>query len=306
MLSSKIKKIFKNIFGALSLLLINLPALASSDEIVVRYPISTTQDTRLEYFTSLLSLVLSETGKKFSLQPVGNMNNARRKVELEKGTLSIIWTAASQNLEQRLTPIKIPIYGGIMGYRVLLTHRSLVSKIDDVRSADDFKEFRFGQGTGWLSTEILRESGYKVFEAPYENLFKLVDNQRIDLYPRGIQEFSKELELRSKTYNNLTISKVVGIKHPIAVLFYVNKNDHILHAALSEGLDKIYKNGKFEGHFKNSSVIQKMLQEVDFSKMRWIDLPVSHTPSYITKFTDEYYELFSFRDLKTQDVHNNR
>ena len=61
----------------------------------------------------------------FDLTPASTAaSEDRQLLSMEQGLLpNIVWASATQDREQRLLPIRIPLRRGLIGYRIALIHR---------------------------------------------------------------------------------------------------------------------------------------------------------------------------------------
>jgi hypothetical protein len=56
-----------------------------------------------------------------------------------------------------------------------------------VHSLADLKPMRFGQGSDWPDTAVLRDNGLQVVTSQnYASLFRMLDAGRFDLFPREV------------------------------------------------------------------------------------------------------------------------
>lgn len=81
---------------------------------------------------------------------------------VHQGSLSVFWTSTSKGLETEYQPIRIPIYKGLLGYRIFLIRKEDQPKCSKVRTLADLKGLVAGQGQYWSDTEILRKAGLTV------------------------------------------------------------------------------------------------------------------------------------------------
>ena len=56
-------------------------------------------------------------------------------------------------------PIRIPIYRGLIGWRIPLVSAANKDLLASVRTLDDLRRLRFGQRQDWADTPILRANG---------------------------------------------------------------------------------------------------------------------------------------------------
>ena len=150
----------------------------------------------------LLELVLKRSGRPFALglsevvvsqdQAVaaleqGNANSSRNPLALSVGLYG-----ADVDLNRRLRAVPIPVTGGILGLRSGWTHRSQIERLAAIRTKQDLRDIVLLQGVGWSDVNIFDSAGLRTFSARSENLFRLVDHQRVQLFPRGIAELERE------------------------------------------------------------------------------------------------------------------
>ena len=288
----------KNIFkkSLLSILVFSLfstEVLSKTLEVV--FPSSIHKDIRTDYLVSVLKLALDKSKIDYTLKASGiEMTHSRKMMSVENGSISIIWTAASTKTQKKLDAIKIPIYGGLMGYRVFIINKNIQSKLSLVKDLTDLHSFSIGQGIGWGDVSILKNAGFKVVVAKYNSLFKMVNLKRFDLFSRGIQEAYAEVESHKKTLPSLVVEKDLGIHYPKAVFFYVKKGNKDLKDALTIGLDRAYEDGSFVKLFKNHPYIKTALTSANMESRSWFEIK---NPSFDKKdeiLVQKYFDKITF------------
>ena len=60
------------------------------------------------------------------------MTSDREQLHVQNNLLDIIWS--SKDLNQKLTPIRLPIFRGLLGYRVLVIRQNEQHKFDPVKT----------------------------------------------------------------------------------------------------------------------------------------------------------------------------
>ena len=214
-------------------------------EVVVTYPKArSAQDVRSNDLIELLTLsleVTKETHGAYKLQASGDfMNEKRQRVELSKGErLNIMWSSTSTALEESLLPIRIPLRKGLLGYRISLINKNNQDNIDRVKTLNDLRGLTIGQGHGWGDSAIYESNGIKVKEADYDSLFKMVVQNRFDLFPRGINEVFDEYRERAVKAPSLAIEENLLIVYLWPYYFFTNKKDWVLADRIETGLKKI-------------------------------------------------------------------
>lgn len=184
--------------------------------------------------------------------------------------LNVVWSSTSEEKERNYLPIRIPLRKGILGYRILLVHKDKQAMLKNVRTLADLKKFSVGQGVGWDDVKLYEANGISVVEAKYSNLFRMLNYQRFDLFPRGINEVFTEFEKESAQNPELVIDENLLIHYPWPYYFFVSKNNQALHKRLEAGLKKMLKDGSFDAIFWKYN--GKAIEAVNFKNRRIIEI----------------------------------
>ncbi|WP_137935789.1 transporter substrate-binding domain-containing protein [Chitinivorax sp. B] len=207
-------------------------------------------DDKLELLTGALERTRSDFGG-YTLAPAPVvMNKARQFASLERGmALTVIWSATSQELEDRFLPVRIPLRKGLLGYKIALIPHDKQPFFDNVHSLEDLKKVVIGTGNGWVSTDVFKNAGLTVSVSNYESLFKLTALGRIDMFPRGLNEVFAEYEANKKELPTLAIEQRLVLYYPNAYYFFVGKTNTRLARRLEQGLRTMIKDGSFDAIF---------------------------------------------------------
>ena len=225
-----------------------VPGLASP--LAVRYP---AQSTGYEYPVHLLDLALRKSGNDYTLQAVNTaMLQGRALKQLAAGAdIDVAWSMTSNAREAELTPIRIPIDKGLLGWRIFLINNKDTARFAQVKTLADLQHLEAGQGHDWPDTEILRANGLKVQGYPvFDSLFTMLQHGRFDYFPRSIMEIWGEH--KSHPGMNLVVEQTVILHYPTAYYFFVNKNNAPLAAAIKKGLLRAIKDGSFDTLFNQT------------------------------------------------------
>lgn len=224
----------------------------------IRIPVKV-QSTALEqpsdYFTTLLVMALEAS--KADNEEIDIIFSPRdysqaRWINMLQNDKSnfVIWTMTDKEREQQLRPIRIPLFKGLFGYRVLLIRKQEQARFDQVKTIADLATFLGGQGTHWPDTLILQANGLRLTTAETtESLFRMINAKRFDYFPRGISEAWFELLQRKET--SLVVEENMLIYYPTAIYFFVNKNNEALAQRIEKGMETLIDNGKFDQFFYN-------------------------------------------------------
>lgn len=251
-------------FGILVIFLLGLAANSALAE-TVRYPKEAGRVVEDSFPFQVLKLALQKADGDWSLvaSPAGPMNERRSKVLLARGhEVDVAWYGTSANVEEILQPVRIPISGGLIGWRVLLINQNDQPKFDEINSFEQLKKFNFVQGAGWSDIEILENAGLMVSTYPYSDLFAVTASQRDHVFSRGIEEVHEELGEFMPTVPNLALEQKLAIHYSFARLFFVQKGNDRLHDAIYHGLARAHEDGSyqklFETHPSNSNALNKI------------------------------------------------
>mgnify|MGYP005987313013 CR=1 FL=1 len=212
-------------------------------------------DKRNAYFIDLLELALVKSqnseGDFQLIQSNLEMNQSRALKNLEfKQNIDVVWTMTSIAREERLTPIRIPLLKGLLGYRIFIIKKEMQKIFSEVDSVADLQKLAAGQGASWPDTQILKANGFNVVEASeYRVLFNMLERERFDYFPRGVNE--PWSEIRAHREKGLVIESNLIIQYPAPIYFFVNKDNLELAERIERGLRIAIKDGSFEDFFRN-------------------------------------------------------
>ena len=227
-----------------------------------------TKDPRNEYVIELVKLALTKTELEFGgwsiSYNIDDDNTQSRNVNvLASGNhdLNLIWVMTDRNKESLLNPIRIPVYKGIIGYRMCLLKYGSADLLKEIKTVETFanSDITIGQGHDWPDTKILSSNGFEVTTSPnYDSLFKMLKMGRFDCFLRGLNEVYEELSLRS----GLELDYHLAIYYPSPAYFFVNRENKSLHQRLTTGLKRALADGSFDNLFEryyDESIIKTRL-----------------------------------------------
>ncbi|PKM23759.1 MAG: hypothetical protein CVV09_18375 [Gammaproteobacteria bacterium HGW-Gammaproteobacteria-13] len=259
------------------LLLVSLltPPLQADDSGTLRYPRRADGDEfRSIYALAQLQLALDKAGSALRLEPSHySMEQERALVNLEHNDrLDVAWSMTSHEREQRLLPVRIPLDKGLFGWRIALLPKDRAQLLKDVRNLADLRQFSAGQGHDWPDREILRAQGLPVrVSSSYGSLFRMLQAQRFDYFPRSVIEIWDELEHpRGK---QLVADPHVLLHYPTAMYFFFSPKRPELAETVRIGMEKAIADGSFERLFQQHFAAS--LQRAQLDQRQLIEL---HNP----------------------------
>jgi len=205
---------------------------------------------RSRYFAALLELALANSGRphKLTAHAVPPFPASRTVKQMADGRYNVAWAHTDPQRESELRPIRIPMYRGLGGWRLLFIReedRELFSRISTV---DQLREPIGGQGHDWPDTQILRANGFDIrTSVSRDSLFQLLNHKRIDFFPRGLNEVWDEQGLPET--KGLIVEKRLVLRYPTAFYLFVTRDNEELANILETGLERAIASGAFQRMF---------------------------------------------------------
>lgn len=228
-----------------------LPALAGEQ---LTYPRHSEGSEPEPYVIELLRQALERSGAGHSLQPSNKaMPQSRAQLSLEQndGHVQVMWTMTTRERELSLLPIRIPIYKGLIGWRVMLVREEDRDWLKSISSLAQLKPMRFGQRADWPDSHILRSNGLQVITSQsYESLFRMLDAGRFDLFPREVVTAWDEQQRASAQGLKLAVDSHIVIHYPTAFYFFTSRARADLAADIQRGLEAMIADGSFDRLFE--------------------------------------------------------
>jgi ABC-type amino acid transport substrate-binding protein len=263
----KIGKI--NLYMALGLAMAAMSFTASAE--IIKYNQSDA-DPNGYYAAKMIKLALDHIETKYELQVIpGELTQTRMVEDTLNGSLDIIWAGTSKDLEEQLELVRIPLYKGLLGHRFLIIRKGDQAKFDQIKTADDLRKIRLGQGTAWADTKILEANGLHVVKSmKYQSLFFMLEGDRFDAFPRAVFEPFGEVEKRPEL--NLTVEKHLMLVYKLDFFLFVSKNKKKLARDLELGLNRAITDGSFDKVFMSAPTVQEAISKGDFKNRLIIPL----------------------------------
>jgi len=247
----------------------------SIDELEVKFPDVPTDPVylkRSQYFEAVLQLALEHSKEPFKLTPVSvpPVPASRVVMLMAEGRFNVAWVHTDPLREQALRPIRIPIFRGLGGWRLLFVREDERDLFQNLTTIDELKQRLAGQGHDWPDTEILKKAGFTVRTSVSRNsLFQLLKYKRIDYFPRGLFEIWDEEKLPAAA--NLIVENHLAIRYPTAFYLFVDKNNERLANALEIGLERAVSDGSFQALFMEH--MGDTLRKAELHKRLILEIP---------------------------------
>lgn len=221
-----------------------------------------------DYYVNLLRLILATStapGENVELRfSDRQFTQWRWLIELSQtdSRNKLLWTATSTHRETLLRPIRIPLFKGLIGIRLLVIRRDDEARFRQLTSLQDLQALVAGQGAKWPDSLVLKANGLQVTEGVgKEQLYKMLAAKRFDYFPRGVTEIANETAFLQQY--DLMVAPKWYLSYPAAMYFFVNREDEELAARIETGFEKIIDTGEFEQFFSSHPRVKNGLPYLD-------------------------------------------
>lgn len=255
----------RKIWLAAALLCISFTAQAQ--EKVIR--VNDFSDPNAAYAIKMLKLALAHSGKNYRLEILKeDFTQARINEEVRiGGALDACWNSSDAQLESQLTPIRIPLFKGLLGYRIFIINKNNQARFDRIQTLNDLKQLTLGQGRTWADTRILEANGFNVIKVnKYPGLFYMVEGGRFDAFPRGVHEPFGELAERPQL--DLAVEQHLMLYYKMPFYLFVSNNNRELQLDLSLGFERAIADGSFDETFLGDKAIQDVIAKAHMKERK--------------------------------------
>lgn len=204
----------------------------------------------IRYMRKMLKLALKKSGYTYEILsvPISTISENRSHLYLKEKRYNVHWMMTSKFHEKELIPVRIPLYKGLIGWRLLFikaTEEGLFARISNI---EELKVLRAGLGHDWPDVGIMKNSGFKIsplFSA--DGRYNFLNLGRCDYFPRSITEIWNEHE--SAQENNIIVEKTIALHYSAAYYFFVAPGETEIANAITRGLHNAIRDGEFEKIF---------------------------------------------------------
>lgn len=235
-------------------------------------------NVQTDYMNGLLRLALSYSDKNYIFATTTEVYSRPRVVEsVKSGLISVMWGGTSEEMERDFIPIRIDAYRGLMNHRLFFIRQGDQARFDNIKTLEDLKRIRLGQGRSWQDASILENAGLNVVKTTKKpSLYHMLDGGRFDAFPRGANEVWTELSAFPDL--KLTVEKNLVLIYPLPTYFFVTHKDPTLAKDIESGLESAIKDGTFNKYFYDSPEVQEALEKADLGNRRAIRISNPYLP----------------------------
>ena len=235
-------------------------------------------NVQTDYMNGLLKLALTYSNKNYIFSTTSEVYSRPRVMEsVKSGVISVMWGGTSEEMERDFIPIRIDAYRGLMNHRLFFIRQGDQARFDNIRTLEDLKQIRLGQGRSWQDASILESAGLNVVKTTKKpSLYHMLDGGRFDAFPRGANEVWTELSAFPEL--KLTVEKNLVLIYPLPTYFFVTHKDPELAKDIEYGLESAIKDGSFNKYFYGSPEVQEALEKADLGNRRAIRIENPYLP----------------------------
>lgn len=228
---------------------------AFAEDVVYMSRPSSDTDLRRDYHYALIEKILKATESDYGhYRIVVNAASCSRKREMHQlidgKYINVSMVPATQEWEDKVLPIRIPILKGILGYKLFLVKKDKLYLFKKNINMDSLKAMKAGLGSQWTTAKIMTDAGFHaVTTSNYECLFKMLLAERFDYFPRGVNEIYGELEARPFLADEVVVEPTRAMYFPSPVYIFVSPKSPDLAKRIEEGFKRIIADKSFDKLF---------------------------------------------------------
>ena len=248
-----------------------------------------TLDHRATYPLAVLRMALEHTGVRYVLKPTRKVLLQGKAIKQLKANreVSLVWSMTDKEREEELLPIRIPIYKGLIGWRIFLVRQENRDLFETFTTIQELRQFAPVQGYDWPDTKILQANGFEVVTSnDYNSMFEIVRLDRANFFPRSIVEIWSEVDNELNEKSLVVESKMV-LRYPTATYFFFNKKNKVLKNLVETGMRRAMESGEFDKLFYD--VHQPYLDKADIQNRRVFELDNPVLPEETPVNSSEYW-----------------
>ncbi|PKI16488.1 hypothetical protein [Colwellia sp. 12G3] len=235
-------------------------------------------DPVYDYFIELTRLVLSKSEHLYPKSKLvfvahDDVTQGRSLMLLEDNYVDILWTGTNARRELRYLPVRIPLFRGLLGYRVLLIRQEDKEKFLQIKAPEQLKKLNACQGAHWPDSDILEANGYLVSRVVHFNaMFKMLAKKRCDYFPRAIFEGYAEQRITMQKYPNVILMDELILHYNFPIYYFVEKNNTVLAKRLDSGLKTALDDGSLMNLMRTHRVSKHLFPLEKWQGKRYFEL----------------------------------
>lgn len=243
---------------------------------IVLPPVEKSSEKTGSFFPRVLEMAMEKTLQTHGPYQITSyshhLTHSRFLSEVERnGVINLMWAMTNESREKKLSAVKISLLKELNSHRVFLIRKSDQKKFQNIRTLDDLRQLRAGQGKSWPDTDVLIHNQIPVVtSAHYELLFDMLAANRFDYFPRGLYEIWDEYKIHED--RDLVIEETLMLYYEGPIYFFTSKQNKSLAERVETGLKLAIADGSFDALFYSYSGFRRGEAELQEHNRRKFDL----------------------------------
>jgi len=174
-----------------------------------------------------------------------------------------------------LLPVRIPVMRGLLGYRLLLVHRSDLDRFSRINTLAELSQVSIGSVKHWVDTTIMQAAGLSVVTGTtYDGLFKMMQAHRFETLTRGVHQIESEMAaIEADPANDIVVEPHLLMHYHLPVYFWFSRDREGRRRAerVKVGLAAMVADGSLERMFE--ARFGAVIRKYDLAHRTIIELP---------------------------------
>jgi len=231
-------------------------------QVIINFTLGGKDVERDIYRTELVKMILDNTRIDYKILYFKENGDHQAQINwVKNGRITISTFGSSAQQEKVLIPIRIPIFKGLIGYRIFLIKKNDQDKFNNIRSLHDLRQLKGAQGIGWTDLTILQDAGLPQEILPGNIIYRILNRGgRVDYFPRAVYEAVGEIQTMQLKHPDIAIEKKILLVYPFAMYFYVSPRYSALAKAFDKSFQELVADGSFDRFFYQHPYIKTALK----------------------------------------------
>ncbi|WP_430461174.1 hypothetical protein ACQUQU_18405 [Thalassolituus sp. LLYu03] len=230
--------------------LVMLPALTpevQAASVIRVQPQRSDLDGSYRYYTDLLQKALDATAAEYGPSTIEaselRFSQARAFQALVDHQIDVFWAGTDPAREELVAPVRVPLYAGLLGYRVPVIRKADQARFDAIDTPEQLQAMLACQGDHWPDSDILQHNGYRVQRVTlFEVMYSMLQSGRCDYFPRGLNEVYAEVSHVAR--QDLMAYDRLILAYPFPNYFFVARDNPRLLERLTLGMERLVSSGE--------------------------------------------------------------
>jgi hypothetical protein len=207
------------------------------------------------YRLELTQLILERTAERYgalSIAPSSQADPAQERclTMLRDGLVDLAFVPPTEQRLHDFAMIPYDLHAGMLGYRLLLIHKSDAERFAQVNNLADLRQLTGGFGNQWSDFVLFARNQLPVVGvANPANLLAMLSKHRFDYFHRGLHEAWPELEAHATEFPDLMVEPHLALVYQLPVYFAFNQRNPQLKQRFVEGLAQVQADGSLRALF---------------------------------------------------------